>query len=415
MNLLHQTGCRSNNTNIVTSATTSASSAITPPPSDPSSCCPYQSWPRRSCPCCGGRGWVCDPPAFQRPYTALGFFAAPPANHCQTQSTDQSPSNFCCLSHSCVMRTEVSQVSGCSCHHNHNHNHNHNQGNCSQKHMQYNSNCCGMLEGHENMQYCLSCGDHKVNNKPHSVSVQTSPPEDTEVSIDKINNMMQSVSVEELRPMTAAVVDAIENLKKHAREHPSRLRPAMIIHPMPMEIHRLLKPFDRKKFGSWQGPFPGEGEVFKHWGRHYMIAESRSVPKAGRGLFILDFARKGDVLMSYAGPEYDEQTWELLCCIPRIQMYGMFANMPSIRERTKKGELVDASDRVYIDGRPEEYGNIAALTNSSNQIPSLTNCSFEEATGHVVQYMPKPVKMYIAFVATRDLFPGNELFVNYEF
>ena len=116
--------------------------------------------------------------------------------------------------------------------------------------------------------------------------------------------------------------------------------------------------------------------------------------------------------MSFCGPIYE---WgpchQLVCYMRSMTTYGLCLNADSFIER---GITHNERERIYVDGRPYNQGNIAWLINSSRGRNERTNCAFVECEiGHDPDHMSIDGPRYIVVNAVRSLRAGEELLVNY--
>lgn len=97
-------------------------------------------------------------------------------------------------------------------------------------------------------------------------------------------------------------------------------------------------------------------------------------------------------------------------------MYGLNSNACSLEELRMQGCKISRANRVYIDGRPDVHGNIAAYINSSIGHPLFTNCDFEKCTNGKEEFFTRNVKgTYVMVCASRSINIGEELFIKYSF
>ena len=145
--------------------------------------------------------------------------------------------------------------------------------------------------------------------------------------------------------------------------------------------------------GQWRnGPIPKFSTFFFH-DRNWEVKISK-FSFMGWGLFAMDPAKAGDILLPFVGPQYTTSEYrKMKTLVPRFKSY-----------------VFKVEDDIYIDGRVER-GNVAGFINSSIGREEIANVVWEYSL------LPKPWNNdewgFVMTIASRDIEVGEELFAYY--
>ncbi len=145
--------------------------------------------------------------------------------------------------------------------------------------------------------------------------------------------------------------------------------------------------------GQWcNGPIP-KFTTFSFHQRNWVVKISK-FPFMGWGLFAMDSAKEGDILLPFVGPQYTKSEYQ-----------KMKSLVPSFKRYVLKAE-----EDIYIDGSVEK-GNVAGFINSSIGREEIGNVVWEYSM------LPKPWKEnewgFVMTIASRDIEAGDELYAHY--
>jgi hypothetical protein len=145
--------------------------------------------------------------------------------------------------------------------------------------------------------------------------------------------------------------------------------------------------------GQWCDGLIPKFSTFNFHGRQWEVKISGFL-FMGWGLFAMDPAKAGDILLSFVGPQYTRSEYRrMISLVPRFKSY-----------------VLKAEDDIYIDGRVER-GNVAGFINSSIGREEIGNVVWEYSLA------PKPWNKdewgFVMTIASRDIEVGEELFAYY--
>ena len=145
--------------------------------------------------------------------------------------------------------------------------------------------------------------------------------------------------------------------------------------------------------GQWcDGPIP-KFSTFNFHDRKWEV-KIYGFSFMGWGLFAMDPAKAGDILLPFVGPQYTRTEYrKMKSLVPRFKSY-----------------VLKVEDDIYIDGRVER-GNVAGFINSSIGREEIGNVVWEYSL------LPKPWNKnewgFVMTIASRDIEVGEELYAYY--
>lgn len=169
---------------------------------------------------------------------------------------------------------------------------------------------------------------------------------------------------------------------------------------------KIIRNFNVSAMGLQDVPIPIEKQLKIE--EHIYEVKQSTIPNAGYGLFLHSRVMPGTYLFPYNGPRYKYKTWSKLCTyLPRMKMYTIYED-PKVEPK---------KDRMMIVG-DVNYGNIAGYINSSKKFNDKTNACWEYDPS-LPPWKSKASSVddygYIATVCTVDMYPGDELFIEYDY
>lgn len=145
--------------------------------------------------------------------------------------------------------------------------------------------------------------------------------------------------------------------------------------------------------GQWSdGPIP-KLTKFSYWNKEWEVKVS-NFSFMGWGLFALQYAKEGDELLPFVGPQYTSAEYRAL----------------SKAQQRMKSYAMQVEPDLYIDGDVMK-GNVAGFINSSIGRKEIGNVVWEFCM------LPKPWNTqewgYVITIASRDISVGEELYAHY--